>query len=100
MTALMQRCLKHSDLRIPKKALEALEEMVVSYGDDMLRFDRPRSASGGMNGSLLMDMARCTSSPSKLVAQTADEALRYWAGVSSDHEMPLVTQRKCCCCSC
>lgn len=84
MTALMQRCLKHSDLRIPKMALEALAEMVVSYGDDMLRFDRPRSASGGMNGSLLMDMARCTSSPSKLVAQTADEALRYWARVSRD----------------
>lgn len=78
MVRLMQRCLHHADSAVLQAALLAVGDMVTSYGDAMLRYDRPGARIPG--SSLLLDIARLTRKEPGL-AQAADAVLRSLQGV-------------------
>ncbi|KFM27848.1 hypothetical protein F751_5413 [Auxenochlorella protothecoides] len=75
MVRLMQRCLHHADSAVLQAALLAVGDMVTSYGDAMLRYDRPGARIPG--SSLLLDIARLTRKELGL-AQAADAVLRRY----------------------
>ncbi|KAL6785864.1 hypothetical protein ACKKBG_A00480 [Auxenochlorella protothecoides x Auxenochlorella symbiontica] len=75
MVRLMQRCLHHADSAVLQAALLAVGDMVTSYGDAMLRYDRPGARIPG--SSLLLDIARLTRKEPGL-AQAADAVLRQY----------------------
>lgn len=82
MVRLMQRCLGHDSAEVIVAALQTLQDMVASYGNAMLAFERLGNGSAERGASarapsLLMGIVRLTRHGTPGVAKTADIAARW-----------------------